>query len=87
MTLVEARVGDAWVSGRVREGVLASSEIFGDTRRFWVINRIRPNIEQEGPVGKARLGGCAEDLFPGRDFSGARLRGRYIPRERLYILE
>ena len=108
MTLVEARVGDAWVSGRVREGVLASSEVFVDTRPFWVINRRRLNIEQRrleqsrrglpeawggysggsrGPVGKARLGGCAEDLFPGRDFSGERMRGRPIPRARLYILE
>ena len=25
-----------------------------------------------------------EDLFPGRDFSGARMRGRPIPREILY---
>ena len=30
VTWVEARVGDAWVSGRVREGVLASSAVFGD---------------------------------------------------------
>ena len=45
-TLVEARVGDAWVSGRVQEGVLTSSEVFGDTRPFWIIDRRRPNIEQ-----------------------------------------
>ena len=45
VTLVEARVGDAWVSGRDREGVLASSEVFGDTRPFWVIDRRWPNIE------------------------------------------
>ena len=39
VTLVEARVGDAVVSGRVREGVLASSEVIGDTRPFWVIEK------------------------------------------------
>ena len=39
VTLVEARVGDAWVSGRVREEVLASSEVFGDIRPFWVIDK------------------------------------------------
>ena len=39
MTLVEARVGDAWISGRVQEGVLASSEVFADTRPFWVIDK------------------------------------------------
>ena len=39
MTWVEAQVGDAWVSGRVREGVLASSEVVGDTRPCWVIDK------------------------------------------------
>ena len=39
MTLVEARVGDAWVSGRVREGVLASSDVIGDTRPYRVIDK------------------------------------------------
>ena len=39
------RLGDAWVSGPVQEGVLASSEVFGDTRPFWVIDRRWPNIE------------------------------------------
>ena len=31
--------------------------------------------------------GCAEDLFPGRDWTSERMRGRPIPRERLYILD
>ena len=39
VTLVEARGGDAGVSGRVREGVLASSEVIGATRPFWVIEK------------------------------------------------
>ena len=32
------------------------------------------------------LRGCMEDLFPGRDCSVARLRGRSVPRERLHRL-
>ena len=32
------------------------------------------------------VSGCAEDLFPGRDCTSAQMRGRPIPRERLYIL-
>ena len=32
------------------------------------------------------LRGCVEDLFPGRDCSVARLRGRSVPRERQYRL-
>ena len=39
VTLVEARVGDAGVSGRVREGALASSEVIGDTRPSRVIEK------------------------------------------------
>ena len=30
--------------------------------------------------------GCAEDLFPGRDCTSARMCGRPIPRRKLYIL-
>ena len=39
MILVETRVGDAGVSGRVREGELASAEVIGDTRLFGVIEK------------------------------------------------
>ena len=56
VTLVEARVGDAWVSGRVREGVLASSEVFGDTRPFLVIDK---------ETAEYRVGKCCCDYKAG----------------------
>ena len=105
MTLVDARVRYAWVSRRVREGVLASSEVFGDTeyrargfpkpveairgasealwgKRGWADARYACS-----PGETLVVSGCAKDLFPGRDWTSARLRRRPIPRGRLYIFE
>ena len=41
MTVVDAQVGEAGVSGRVQEGVLAPFLLIVDNRPFWLTERPR----------------------------------------------